>query len=854
MFDLVIIYLVNFFLNFLQLAKNSLSNGAVSFIRLFSMRLSLLSRRPKRHLTTILLAIFLLARPASSLQAALPGTTGGQHEQAVLLARKGQLKQAVLQLEKLHRQNPASDSITNDLIVIAGWAHRYEEAKTLFEKKKPDSYPEYVRYAMVNVYRSLKKPETGLQILQGLLRQHPDNIAWQLRKALLLIDIKDLDQAEIILSSLADKAANMKDFHLASAYLHESRKKWLAALGDYENALALLPKDFLLRRKEILSLDQLRAPSAALHHTDMRPQLLQKPELARLLTGRAAQLLRWSTNAGKDFRETRLFSMQALALQLNALALLADAPKTQKQQRQIYLDMLISLRNLRRMDNLQILYTALAQKGPMPDYTRQALADSLLATHEPDKARIIYKKLVDKNPRNYRASLGLFYAYVEEEDFSHAYALIDSMAKHEPRYLTFWDSKTKYPNEQYMDLQVTAAQARFYGDQLEKAYNALDTFVNRAPANNWLHEVRGQIANARDWPRHGLDDFQIATLLTPESLDAWAGKGASLIQMHRFGEARPILRGLQNAHPLEQTTKNLANQWRFARKPTYWGDVVFSHSSGPDLNGNGILASAEIISAPIDDSWYISAAYRYAWNEIVEGEETFQRASAGIEYQRGDWDLLGHLTFNDSTLDEPGGNLKATWQPDDHWRVMVAGERFAVSTPLRALHHDIRSDSLSTALTYRTSEQRDISTSLQLSDFTDDNIRVEAGVHLRQRLIDIPHLDIDGRIDLYGSTNSKTDVPYYSPEHDFSLQGALHMDHVYHRHYEHLLAQQVDVGYGFYDQKGYVSRWIGHIRYEHRYRFTPWMEMLAGFEFGQNVYDGHAEPYRLFRFMINGKF
>ncbi len=801
-----------------------------------------------------LLVILMVLLPALTLQAALPGTTGDRHEKAVLLARKGQLKQAVLQLEKLHAQNPADDSITNDLIVITGWAHRYTEAVTLFEKKKPGTYPEYVRYTMVNVYRGLRKPKTGLQLLDKLLHHHPDNIAWQLRKALLLIDIKDLDQAEKILSSLADKAANLKDFHLASAYLHESRKDWPAALGDYENGLALLPEDSLLRRKEILTLNQLRAPAAALNHVDKQLQLLKKPELARLLTGRAAQLLRWSTDAQRDFGETRLFSMQALALQLESLALLADAPKTGKQQRQISLDMLISLRNLRRMDNLQSLYAMLAEKGPMPNYTQQALADSLLASHKPNQASIIYKKLVDKNPKNYQASQGLFYAYVEEEDFPHAYALIDSMAKHEPRDLSFWDSKTKYPNEQSMDLQVTAAQARFYGDQLEKAYHSLDTFVNRAPANNWLHEIRGQIANARDWPRHGLDDFQIATLLAPESLDAWAGKGASLIQMHRFKEARPILRKLQEAHPLEHTTQSLANQWRFAHKPTYWGDITFSHSSGPDLNGDGILASTEIISAPIDDSWYISAAYRYAWNEIIEGEETFQRASAGLEYQRGDWDLLGHLTYNDSTLDEPGGNLKAIWQPDDHWRIMLAGERFAVSTPLRALHYDIRADSLSTALTYRTSEQRDISTSLQLSDFTDDNTRVEAGARLRQRLIDIPHLDIDGRIDLYGSTNSKTDVPYYSPEHDFSLQGAIHVDHVYHRHYEHLLAQQLDVGYGFYDQKGFVSRWVGHIRYEHRYRFTPWMEMLAGFEFGQNVYDGHAEPYRLFRFMINGKF
>ena len=810
--------------------------------------------RLMRQTITGLPVILMILVPALSLQAASPKAVSYQHEQAVLLARKGQIKQAVIQLEKLHAQNPADVAITNDLIVIAVWAGRYGEAEKLFSEKKPESYPLYVRDAMVNAYRGLRKPKTALKLLDKLLQKHPDNISWQLRKALLLIDMGRTTRAEKVLLQIADRAIKMRDFHLAAAYLHESRKDWLTALGDYENGLELLPQDNLLRRKEILTLNQLRAPAAALNHADNGSNLVKKDQYALLLAGRAAQLLRWSTDARKDFRETRILSLKALAMQLEALALLADAPGARKQQRQIYLDMLISLRNLRRMTNLQTLYKVLADQGPMPDYTRQALADSLLVTHEPDRAHVIYKELVDKNPKNYQASLGLFYAYVEEEDFSHAYALIDSMAKHEPRYLTFWDSRTKYPNEQYMDLQITAAQARFYGDQLETACQSLDTFVNRAPTNNWLHEIRGRIANARDWPRHGLDDFRIATLLAPESLDAWAGKGASLIQMHRFGEARPILRRLQQAHPMEHTTQNLAKQWYFARKPTYWGDITFSNSSGPDLNGDGMVASAEIISMPIGDSWYISAAYRYSWNEIIEGEETFQRSAAGLEYRRGDWDLLGQLTYNDSTLEEPGGSLKAIWQPDDHWRIMLAGERFSVSTPLRALHHNIRSDSLATSLTYRSSEQRDISASLQLSDFTDNNTRVEAGARLRQRLIDIPHLDIDGRIEMYGSTNSKTNVPYYSPEHDFSLQGAIHVDHVYHRHYEHLLAQQLDVGYGFYDQNGFAARWIGHIRYEHRYRFTPWVEMLAGVEFGQNVYDGHAEPYRLVRFMINGKF
>ena len=776
-----------------------------------------------------------------------------QHEQAVRLARKGDHAAALATLEVLHNHYPSDQGITGDMIVIAGWAGQYERARKLFEQAGTDAYPEYVQYAMVNVYRSLDAPETGLRILESLLKHHPDNMRWQVHRALLLIDMGQLAMAEKVLEELADRAIS-KDIYLARGYLHETSRDWLAALADYQNGLSLAPQDRELLKKRVEVLNQVHAPALALHVLQGSGNIMDDAEVAWLLTGRAAELLRWASGVGRDFGEIRLFAMRALACQIEALSLLDPSDANDAQRRQVYLDMLITLRNLRQMENLQSLYAMLAREGDMPDYARQALADSLLATHQPAQAGVLYKKLIEKNPKNYQASLGLFYAHVEDENFADAFHLIDSMVRHEPRYLTFWDSPQKYPNEQYLNLNVTALQARFYADQLEDAWTGMTRLVERAPVNGWLREVRGQISNARDWPRHGLDDFQIATLLNSESLDALAGKAASLMQMYRFEEARPILTRIWQEYPYEHATADVTKQWRFAHKPSYWADITLSNSSGPDLDGRGVLASAELISSPISDVWYASTAYRYAWSEILEGEETFQRTAAGLEYRRGDWDLLGRVTYNDSTRTEMGGSIQAIWQPDDYWRLMLGAERFAVSTPLRALHHDIRADAISGGVTYRTSERRSTDVSLQLSDFTDGNTRFEGGATFRQRFVDIPHLDIDGRIELYGSTNSSSDVPYYSPGHDFSLLGALHADHVYFRHYDHLLAQQLDLGYGVYDQKGYASRWIGHIRYEHRYKFTPWLEALAGLEYGQNVYDGHAEPYHLFRFMINGKF
>ena len=772
-------------------------------------------------------------------------------EQAVKIARQGQANKGAEILMQLHRQQPENKAITSDLIVVLGWAGKNRQAATLFEQNKSTDYPVYVRFAMVNTYRNLKQTALALKLQNELIAQNPGHDQYLLRKALLLIDENRLDAAAQILGSIAGRAAQNRDFHFASAYLHERQADWYAALNDYETLLQLLPGDAALLRKEVLALSRMRAATLALEKSRLNPKLLGVEQLARMISGRAAELLRWSTGANKDYRESRFFALQALALQLEGLALVSG---NQVQRRAIMLDMLITLRTLRQMKNLQMLYESLLRDGPVPDFVHQALADSLLATRHPEQSRKIYQQLAEKNPKNYQANLGLFYSFVEEEDFDSAYRLIDSMAIREPKFRIFWDSKSKYPNERYLDLQVTSIQARFYGNQLEDAWNRINDLVVQAPRNNWLLEVRGQVSRAREWPRQALADYHLAGLIAPESLDAWVGKAASLIDLHRYREARPLLDELLEKHPQEHGTRDLATQWRFSRKPTYWGDITYGNSSGPELNGDGMLASAEVISSPIDDVWKMSAGYRYAWSQIIEGEETFRRSSLGLEYNRGDWDLLGYVNYNDSDVQEAGGKVKVIWQPDDFWNLSLTGERFAESTPLRALYHGIRADAATVSAVYRASEMRTLSANVKFSPFTDGNDRIEGGATVRQRLLDIPHLDIDGRVELYASTNSETNVPYYSPEYDFSLQGALHADHVYHREYDHVFAHQLDVGYGFYEQKGYVSRWIGHIRYEQRYRFSPWVEILAGAEVGQNVYDGHAEPYRLIRFMINGKF
>jgi len=788
------------------------------------------------------------------LASALAHAATPTHDDAVILARSGNYSDAIALLEVLHQQQPLNKKITNDLIVTYSWNRQYKQACTLFEKRTFENYPTYVQIAAGRAYRQLKQPDQALSLINLLLEKQPDNLDFLMYRGLLLVDKRQLQPARKILERLVQTTGKNRRYYRLSGYIHAAEENWTAALADYQKLIDLIPDDRPGIRQQFSALQYARAQQAAAIFLNEHEQFFTTDEHAQILLNQAAEKLRWSTDAAGDFNETRLLAMQALGLQIKALDLLGTGPNKDNWPTPVLNDLIVTLRNLRRMEDATVVYQQLSERGESPNYVKQAAAGAMLANRHPDKSRALYQQVLADEPANYQAQIGLFYSLVEEEDLDNAYDLINDLRKNEPTFQTTKNSKSPSYNDRYLDLNVSAIMARYYSDQLDDAWQGIDELVRNAPANNWLLEVRGQISNSREWYRQALYDFHYSSLLAPDSLNAKAGEASSLILLEQYRRARPLLESIQQQYPDEHQTRQLEKEWKFSRKPEYWADVTYGNSSGPELDGDGMLASAEILSNPINDNLYIDALYRYAWNEIIEGEETFNRYSMGLDYRLMDWNLMGRITYNDSGLDEVGGSVRATWTPDDFWRLTLAGELFSVDTPLRALFHGIRSDSLSAGLNYRWSEQRDLFAGVQGSSFTDNNDRIAGTAVFRQHLMDLPRFDLDGRIEAYGSASSRRDAPYYNPEQDFSLVGALHIDHVYFRSYDDSLTQMIDAGYGLYDQKGFGSRWIGHLRYEQRYTIDPRVEMLAGFEFGQNVYDGHAEPYRLVRFMINGKF
>ncbi len=92
----------------------------------------------------------LLLPPAAAAEKATPEDARAA---AVAQARKGNYKEALAVLKRLHEAQPKDSAILYDYIVVTGWAGRYAEAAGLSSGLKPEQVPEYVLQAVAAALR-----------------------------------------------------------------------------------------------------------------------------------------------------------------------------------------------------------------------------------------------------------------------------------------------------------------------------------------------------------------------------------------------------------------------------------------------------------------------------------------------------------------------------------------------------------------------------------------------------------------------------------------------------------------------------------------------------------------------------
>ena len=170
------------------------------------------------------------------------------------------------------------------------------------------------------------------------------------------------------------------------------------------------------------------------------------------------------------------------------------------------------------------------------------------------------------------------------------------------------------------------------------------------------------------------------------------------------------------------------------------------------------------------------------------------------------------------------------------------------------MRNDVTADGGTAYVRWYQNERREYQLSVAPSWFSDGNNRWEFGLSGKERMLTRPTFTLDFTPSLYGSTNSKENVPYYNPKQDFSVTPAIQAEHIMYRRYETVWSQQVTAGVGAYWQKNYDTGLITQVGYGQRLQLNNTFDAGVMLTWDKRPYDGKREQNLGVAFDMNLRF
>lgn len=776
---------------------------------------SLRRRQKKLHVLILLVSAWLATGHEVRAQ-----TATELRENAVRAARAGKMAEAQATLRALLVSGPDDGRVAMDLATLLEMDGKPAEAAAVFARAANPDAPAYALQAAIRANQAIGRGDEARRLLSEGVRRFPGDPAW----AVLASRRSAPPRATV---------AEMVEAKIAEGDAHREARDLFAALSAYTAALKMAPGNAAARERGAAVMVQLGGPYGAAMLEGSTPTID---------AAQAAAMTRWGAQVRPPEAAERFEGTDRALARLDTL--LASLPDEPELRRQLQLDRMVALRDRMRMAEAAREGDALRAAAPLPAYADQAYGDALLYMHRRREARDAFERVLAVEPRNIPARYGQFYSSVELEDFRTAYAAIDVLLEgDEPIWRTYLDDATRYPNPDRTTAEVAAADARLYGNQLGEAWDRISVLNRSAPANGNVRVSSAEIALARGWPRLAEEEAQIAASLVPFSL----GGRITLVQValanFRFDEADRLLAELVALYPEDLAVQRLARQVAAQRRWLLEVEARPSDSTGGGVNeaGQAVQVAARLYSPPIRDNWRIFALNDYGSAHPIEGFVQRERIGLGGEFRSPQWRATLFPTFSFGTLQRAGGGATLEWFATDRISVGVAAELFSIDTPIRALYYGISSDQITLRAAYRWHENRSLSAVASYQPFTDGNQRLTFGVTFLQKLIDIPLFDLTGRAELFTSSNTKPDAPYFNPNADLSATVGLIAEWVTWRFYDTSFVQALRVDAGLYSQQGYGDNLIGAASYEHRWRIDPSTELRYGVQVSRKFYDGLEE-------------
>ncbi|MBK8162993.1 MAG: poly-beta-1,6 N-acetyl-D-glucosamine export porin PgaA [Gammaproteobacteria bacterium] len=796
-------------------------------------------RRPPTCLVAVLLGILALAwQPQPSA-----ATPEQEYQAALRLARAGNLAEALEQLGALVERHPDNRQYLYDYIAVLGWAERDREALDRAAALDLADIPSYSLDALGKSARNEREYPLAIRIYRTALERDPSSTASRVGLALSLADNGDVEEAREIVDRL--DASSPRDLEVlgALAYVQQSQGLPFQALHTYDRMLGIDLANRDARRGRILTAYRLGAPHLAADLADAAPELLSPDERDAIERDKQAFTIRWSRLPATSETAPRRESFKAILDMRKELDFLeAGAQGDTPHARQVRYDLLVSLHERgRNREAIDLYETRIAADVEVPTYVLITAGDTYLALRQPEQASDLYRRALEQDPGDFTTRLSLFYAYIEGEDFDSALTLIDALAAEEPAWLG--EPPDHRPNSARLRADLTAAYARAFADNLPEAEHRLAPLAEQAPMNAELHTALATIYRWRGWPRRALGEYAIARNGRPANLpDARAGHGLALLSLGDYPAADAVLKDLRATAPYSGATATLAHEWELHNLRELRLEASRTESSGAQEGSEDLGFDGWIYGAPIRYHYRPFLHHHFEQAEFPEGDATYRRIGAGVEYRARDVMATAELDRDAGDSVNAGLAVSGRWSPSDYWSFTAGADTWSDAIPLRGrLNEDIDGWSIDLGTDWRAHEGRSAHAGLQRVDFSDDNLRTAANARGAQRLMTRPHFRMDGLLGVYASRNTREGAPYFNPASDVSVDFTLNNEWLLYRRYEHSFRHRLALSVGNYRQEDFDSDTIWAAQYEQRWNPHDRFELGYGLIRARRVYDGTPE-------------
>ncbi|WP_266157318.1 poly-beta-1,6 N-acetyl-D-glucosamine export porin PgaA [Dyella silvatica] len=636
----------------------------------------------------------------------------------------------------------------------------------------------------------------------------------------------------------------MRQQLLAAAQSQRAAGRRMQALALCGDLLQRWPNDAQALQLQVRLLSELGAAAQAMQLARQLDPPLPAQEMADLEADLATHQTRWASAMPADSRHPYIEADHAVDTMDDTLARYGEHfPEVAARAR---VDRLVSYDRASRSAAAVSEYQSMLQAGkPLPWYADEPVADALLQQRQPEQAMALYEDSIKHEPGPYPDDqvdphIGLMYAHVEAGHYRQAVASIDQTAAAEPAWRPIHGSTVPVINPHKIDADISAALIRKDAWLYRDAWQRIDAMLAQAPMNSMLWREMADVERARGWPRRSERSAITAAGIDPDDARVRLSAIEDWRELNDFSRVEPSLQDVEAVIPRDKHVLLTRDAWDRQRG---W-QFDFEHDRGqggaPNFGDYDHETQAKLQSPLLDDHWRIYGLTRLAGASLQEGHTERDRLGLGvIGYARGLEAYVQVLPGLGSRTSRTAVEAGVKWFPSDYLTFNAdwssSGDQ---DVPLRANYYGITAHSLDVQVQWRASELTSAKLSASRDLFSDNNQRNGWQAEVIQRLHTSPYLSLDGGVQVGSSRNSRSDVPYFSPQQ--ARWGLLtgRLENMLSQRYERTWQQRIDIAAGVYQERHFGSSWMFSTRYGQTFTPRGGLAFGWGLSWGSQPYDG----------------